>query len=351
MTNGFVIKNIRLRNFRNYQDKSWSFTDGVNKITGPNAIGKTNLIEAIQLITMIASFRNPKLDDLILNDTTADFAIVDAQIYDSNLDSTFDISLKIVNGKKTYSLNGKNKSIKELKGKFPSVVFTPDDLNIAKGSNSVRRDTIDLLGSQISTEYYTVLRDYNKALKQKNSLLKDGLSKDLLLSINEVLTVCGAQLLYFRLALVNKIKPIISDYYKEIANNDQDLDISYFASYDLDQELSEISRDSAREKLICAYNDFYNTEVNKKKCIIGPHRDKIQFTLGGCDAQNFASQGQQRSIVLALKLTEISLIEKLLNKRPILLLDDVMSELDSSRQSKLLSFIENQTQSFITSAV
>lgn len=230
MSQGFEIKSIRLCNFRNYQEEHRLFDDGINKIIGPNATGKTNLLEAIALTTMISSFRNPKTKDLICTNGNADSASVLAEIYDKDIDSEFKIELKITDNKKTYKLNGKSKKIVDLKGKFPAVVFSPDDLMVVKGGNSLRRDAIDQLGSQISAEYYTVLKDYTKALKQKNSLLKEGINKDLLLSINEVMTICGAQLMYFRLALINKIKPIVSDFYQEISDSGESLVIEYFPS-------------------------------------------------------------------------------------------------------------------------
>ena len=230
MAEGFVIQNIRLHNFRNYDNFSREFEPGVNKIIGPNATGKTNIIEAIGLMTQIASFKNSQTNELVNKCSVNEPAKIASQIFDQNTNEVFDIQLVIAEGKKTYTLNGKKKSIAQLKGRFPSVVFNPDDLAFVKGSNTMRRTAVDNLGSQISPDYYAVLHDYNKALKQKNALLRDGASDDMFASINDVLVMSGAQLVFYRHALVQKIIPVISKYYTEIAGNNENLTIEYYPS-------------------------------------------------------------------------------------------------------------------------
>lgn len=349
MASGFTINKLKLRNFRNYEDESRDFEPGINKIVGPNATGKTNLIEAVGLLTQISSFRNALTAELVNKNTKEESSQIEVEIFDNNTQSKHNLKLLISDGKKTYKLNDKTKSISSLKGNFPSVVFTPDDLAFVKGSNTMRRSAVDGLGSQISKDYYTVLHDYAKALKQKNALLRDGASDDMFKSINDVLIKSGAQLVFYRHGLIQKILPVISDYYSQIAGENEKLSIEYYPSWAMDDKLEQISRDEAREKLGCAFDEKLDEEKGRCRALIGPHRDRIVFVLNDEDAQNFASQGQQRSIVLSFKLTEVKLIEDMLDKRPILLLDDVMSELDESRREKLQSFIEDKTQVFITS--
>lgn len=230
MSSGFIIKNLKLHNFRNYDEYFGEFHEGTNKIIGPNATGKTNIIEAISLLTQIHSFRNSKINDLINKNAQEKLGFAQAEIFDKNTKTNNTIRLNIKDGKKTYIFNDKKKSISALKGNFPSVVFTPDHLNIVKGSNTVRRSEIDSLGAQISADYYKVSKDYAKVLSQKNSLLKEKPSKELIKSLNDVMTIVGAQLVYYRLALVNKLRPIIQDYYSEIADNKENLNIKYFPS-------------------------------------------------------------------------------------------------------------------------
>ena len=349
MASGFTINSLRLKNFRNYVDELREFEPGINKIVGPNATGKTNLIEAVGLLTQISSFRNALTAELINKNAKDESSQIEVEIFDNTTQSKHNLKLLISDGKKTYKLNDKTKSISSLKGNFPSVVFTPDDLAFVKGSNTMRRSAVDGLGSQISKDYYTVLHDYAKALKQKNALLRDGASDDMFKSVNDVLIKAGAQLVFYRHGLIQKILPVISDYYSQIAGENEKLSIEYYPSWAMDDKLEQISRDEAREKLSCAFDDKLDEEKVRCRALIGPHRDRIVFVLNGEDAQNFASQGQQRSIVLSFKLTEVKLIEDMLDKRPILLLDDVMSELDESRREKLQSFIEDKTQVFITS--
>lgn len=326
------IKDIKLENFRNYKRKKFSNFGIFNILVGPNAVGKTNVIEAIQLMTELSSFRHPRLYDLILKG--AEWARIEANTEEDNL-SLF------IDSKKTYKLNYKTKNYK---GSYPSVTFTPDDLMMVKGGNSLKRDAIDSLGGQLSKNYYTVRKDYSKALRQKNKLLKDASSATTIKSINDVLVVTGAQLVCYRKELLNKIEPILAKFYKKITGSKENLRIDYEPSF----EIEEYKRDIVRESFNKNLEQNLKKELLKRKSIIGPHADHIKFLLNGEDAQNFASQGQHRSIALAFKLTELQLIEDLLDKTPILLLDDVMSELDASRRKMLIEFVSGKTQVFVT---
>lgn len=229
MPKGFQIQNIKLVNFRNYQNIRREFNSGINKIVGPNATGKSNLLEAIGLLTQLGSFRHAQLHELIDINSAEDFALISAEIFDNELDTINTIKLKISNAKKEYSLNGKNKKVLDLKFKFPSVIFTPDDLMIVKGPSTGRRDAIDNIGCQISKEYYQVLHDYKKALKQKSAVLINNPQVDLIKSINDVVLQSGSQLIYFRAALIEKINKILNDFYNDISLNNEDLKIKYYA--------------------------------------------------------------------------------------------------------------------------
>lgn len=326
------IKDIKLENFRNYKRKKFSDFGEFNILVGPNAVGKTNVIEAIQLMTELSSFRHPRLSDIILKG--AEWSRIEANTEEDNL-SLF------IDNKKTYKLNYKNKNYK---GLYPSVTFTPDDLIMVKGGNSLKRDAIDSLGGQLSKNYYTVRKDYSKALRQKNKLLKETISNKTLQSINDVLVVTGAQLICYRHELLKKVEPILADFYKKITGSNEELSIAYEPSFVIDTYERDTVRDNFKNSLEANILD----EQNKRKSIIGPHADRIKFMLNEEDAQTFASQGQQRSIALAFKLTELQLIENILNKTPILLLDDVMSELDASRRKMLIEFVKDKTQVFVT---
>ena len=348
MSKGFAIRSLKLRNFRNHKKLDLTSFSSSNILVGNNAVGKTNILEAIQLVTQLTSFRSSHSEELLRHNSLESDFLVEAKIEDFDTNTNLILSFRLDNKTKKYFFNSKNKKIKELKGKFPSVVFTPDDLQIVKGSNTMRRSSIDNLGCQISKDYYNVFKDYSRVLKQKNSLLKNEVSNDLLKSINDVLTFTGAQLLFYRLSLCNKISPILNKYYKQFSNEDSRLAIRYFPSWAMDDVLENISRDDARSIISKNLEKLTTEEKIKKSSIIGPHRDRIVFYLNDSDTQVFASQGQQRSVALALRFSEVEIIKNTLNKKLIILLDDVLSELDSYRRNMLLKNLKEQSQVFLT---
>ena len=233
-------------------------------------------------------------------------------------------------------LNGKRKAAKELRGTLPSVSFTPDDLNLVKGSDRHRRRELDVLGSQLNANYFQLVRDYEKVLRQKNRLLKDGAQLSLVKASNEVFSKVGEQLTSYREALFNRLVPHIAAHYGEIAGSREELTAEYAKSWEGDIPLASAI-------------DLY-AEQRRGRALAGPHLDKVSFYIDGLDAQSFASQGQQRSIVLACKLAEAEVIEEMLGQLPILLLDDVMSELDESRREALVGERLKGKQTFITTA-
>lgn len=317
---------------------------------GPNAVGKTNVVEGIQLMTALTSFRHPTIDQLTLDG--APFARIDAEATDGK--RQLELGMQIADGKKKHILNGKVKRPADLKGLIPSVTFTPDDLNLAKGSMSVRRAALDTLGSQLSANHYLIRRDYEKVLRYKNRLLKEEAPDTLIESINESLITCGAQLTCYRAALVEKLAPCMSTYYESISESREQLEAWFEPSWNVLNShthtfsTTSLSRDEAREALSQALIDHAEDERQRRRALVGPHADRLEFTIGGRDAGVFGSQGQQRSLVLSFKLAEATLIQEILHQKPILLLDDVMSELDASRRSALMSFIAGDIQTFIT---
>lgn len=341
------VKNIALRNFRNYEELALSDIGDVCLFVGPNAIGKTNLIEAIQLLTGASSFRNPQTAHLIKQG--ADAASISARLEGSG--RTLDIEAVFSEEGKSFYLNGKKKRASSLRGLLPSVVFCPDDLNLVKGSQSVRRRQLDLLGSQLSSNYDSVRKDYDKIIKQKNHYLKEEVDKGYLSSINEVAATVGAQLTVLRSKLLFELAPYMQAIYKDISHGGELLEVAYLSSWEKDSGrfvTEPVSREASIEQLLNAMDTGFERERERKLSLYGPHRDSILITLDGNDAGVFASQGQQRSIVLCFKMAEVALIKDKLGYSPVLLLDDVMSELDSSRRFALMSLVEEGIQTFIT---
>lgn len=328
------------------------------------------------------------------------FTRVDAHL--SGADRELDLSFQITEGKRKYFLNGKLKRTAELKGLIPSVTFTPDDLDLAKGSSAVRRDALDALGSQLSSNHYLIRKDYEKVIRHKNRLLKEEADPSLIDAIDEMLVTCGSQLTCYRSALFSKLFPLVAKNYETISEGKESLSGCYmpswipaeFSSPSVDVSLNalsacssssmktspqnfmdepshknfstagddgegngecfvvggNVSRETSREELARALREKRNDEVARKRSLVGPHADKIEWFIGGKEIGSFASQGQQRSAVLAYKLAEAALIEEMLHQKPVLLLDDVMSELDEHRRSSLMSAVSSDSQTFITTA-
>lgn len=349
---GLKIQQIHYRNFRNYDNYELTDIGDVTVFVGPNAIGKTNLVEGIQLITAFNSFRSSKTEHLVRFGEDSSF--IRAVLSDGV--RKLDIDLTIHEGKRSFSLNGKRKQIKNLCGILPSVVFSPDDLNFIKGSQSIKRAEIDNLGSQLSANYSNVRHDYERILKQKNRYLKEDTTHTFLESVNEVLTTIGSQFYVLRTRLVQELIPYIKTYYAELCVGKEEVSIAYIPSWlkyedpPLQELLgSQFSRDEVKEQLDTVIEREFSREHQRRLSLFGPHADQIVFLINGKDASHFASQGQQRSLVLSYKMAEVALLRDRLNQTPVLLLDDVMSELDEQRRTQLIKVISQDIQTFITS--
>ena len=345
------IEHIGFTNFRNYERFELNDIGALTLFVGPNAVGKTNIVEGIQLMTALSSFRHPLIDLVIKHGER--YACAEAHV--TGDDRVLDIVMLLESHKRKYTLNGKARRPADLKGLIPSVSFTPDDLDLVKGSMSVRRAAIDALGSQLSPNHYLIKKDYEKVIRYKNRLLKEEAQVALIDSINETLVTCGAQLACYRAALFAKLAPEISRRYADIAQGEK-LQVMYVPSWmvPVSREtpcgVASFSREEAGDALASALKARRGEELARRKSVVGPHSDEIGFYIEGKNAGNYGSQGQQRSIVLACKLAEASIIEDMLSQKPVLLLDDVMSELDEHRRHALVEFISGDMQTFITTA-
>ncbi len=347
---GLRVEHISYRDFRNYEHLELSDIGSLTVFVGPNAVGKTNIVEGIQLLTAQTSFKHPTSVQLIREG--CDHAKLAADLIDGDRMLLF--GLDLAEGKRKFSLNGKAKRAVDLKGVAPSVVFAPDDLQLAKGSMSRRRDAIDSVGSQISRNHYEIRRDWDKILRQKNALLKDGADPVLVESVNDVVVTCGAQLTCYRFALFLKLSRLMREYYAEISGSTECFGARYVPSWvEAGQPFPEeglLDRETARSSLRSALEGKLHEEIRRKRACVGPQADRVEFFIDGRPVSVFASQGQQRSVVLAFKLAEVTLVKEMLGLQPILLLDDVMSELDEHRRRALVRFVSDDMQAFITTA-
>ena len=339
------IEKIKFLDFRNYDSFSLDGTGNLTVFIGDNGVGKTNILEGVSLLTSCESFRGAQIAQLVREGQPQ--ARLEANISDGN--RQLDVALTLEPGKKKYQINGKNKAITDMKGILPSVSFTPDDLELAKKSSSVKRAAVDSLGMQLSKSYHVVFRDFEKTIRYKNRLLKEEASDALIESINDTLVVCASQLYCYRVSLFRRMVPLVERYYADISQSGERFGATYIPSW-ADEPLDdgEVVRDQVKSVLTAKLHELMQEERMRHRSIIGPHVDKMTFSLDARDASQFASQGQQRSIVLAWKLAEVEMVRQTLGTAPVLLLDDVMSELDESRREKLVAFVNDDIQTFIT---
>lgn len=366
-------------NFRNYARYTQQDLGNITLFIGPNAVGKTNILEGLHLTTALRSFRNPKTEHLVRFNEQSAYV----QTFIGDDVRALDVKLTIQNNKRTYTLNGKRRAPSTIRGILPAVTFIPDDLALIKGPHAQRRTQLDELGAQLSQNYYAVMKDYLKIVRQKNHYLKNLASPDVLVSINEVLASIGAHYFVMRSRILHELIPYIQTFYTQISKRDEEVAISLvpswlkgtvsddrpfllespevYKSYNvLNISTSSCSGDTfhveqpltkqgVQEELIRAMQERGQKEYDRHISLFGPHADHINIFINNRNAQQFASQGQQRSLVLAYKLAEVALIKDRLNQSPVLLLDDVMSELDADRRESLFKVISDSVQTFISS--
>lgn len=331
------INNINLVNFRNYLNNSFYFTSNINILVGNNAQGKTNLIEAISLLSVGKSFRT-YLNSQLIN-FNADFCRIDAQIESANKHN--DVQFILTKDYKKVKYNGKEvNKISEYVGNLNVVVFIPDDLNLIKGNPKLRRKFIDLELSKISPIYLYNINKYYFYLKERNKFLKENKESNLYLEVlNEQLASLQADIIKRRINFIFNLNIFLKPFYKQLSDNKEEISLSY---------QSFVEGDDLESKILKIYDKNLKRDFKYKMTNEGIHKDDLIIKLDNKIANNYASQGQQRSIVLAMKISLLYLIKKEIGEYPILLLDDVLSELDDQRKTLLLSILNKNIQTFIT---
>jgi len=339
------LSSLQLDSFRNYETLVVTFSPGLNVIHGDNAQGKTNLLEAVQYLATGRSHRTSRDADLIQEGKES--LTARAQV----VRKTGRIDLELRYGqrsRKQLKINGiAERKIARLVGSLAAVFFSPDDLQLLKGPPSGRRRFLDLELSQISQNYLHHLMTYNRVITQRNTLLKQPVIDSGLLSVyDQQLVASGAQLIGRRAAAVRRLSPIAAHYHDMLAEGREGLELAY-QSQGLAEE-GEADLAAIEENLRSRLERVRQEERRRQVTLVGPHRDDIGFWVAGRDARLYASQGQQRTAVLALKLAELQFMTEEIGEAPLLLLDDVASELDPHRRHYLLHAVQEGVQSFIT---
>ncbi|MDR2714094.1 MAG: hypothetical protein LBB42_00970, partial [Coriobacteriales bacterium] len=379
MNKSVAVKSIEFSCFRNYSKLELGELARLVIIVGDNALGKTNIIEGIQLLSTMDSFRKPAWRDVVQKgEEQAHISLV----YEAN-GCENNTSLEIKDNKRFYQYNEKPKKTRDLLGLLPAVLFTPSDLQIIQGPAEFRRLCIDNLGCQLSRTFVEIKQEYTRVVKQKNALLRDGYTdQHILASWNRNLAKLGSSLLEHRRSLFEKMLKKAAEVYHQIAPKES-FSAEYVPSWQLldeknerpesyssnegalpevelgaedkapqpvffeengeecagqtlqdnrqtnnqnsNQTSNQTNSQTSEEHFVSLLEKHHFAEARSRRALIGPHRDEIRFFIDGNDARRFGSQGQQRSLALALKIAEVEILRELTGTDPLLLLDDVMS--------------------------
>lgn len=329
-----MFTDLRLQSFRSYDDDSFELSNGVNIIVGPNASGKTNLLEAVLVLALGKSYR------------VKDFELIQFNKPWARLDARSEHGLRTVK----LVLEQEHRAKKELivddqiirritiQKQIPIVLFEPNHLQLLHGSPELRRDYLDDLLEQFTPTYEALRKNYRRALQQRNALLKNGGSKDQFFVWNLRLSDLGGQLALHRQQLVERINRDITAIYQSMGGGKSEVEVVYESS---------CSGDQYSTKLLSRLESHHESDQRRGFTSYGPHRDDIRVMLNNHDAGSSASRGEMRTLLLALKVIELKLLEEDRGIRPLLLMDDVFSELDGSRRKALTEAISGY-QTFIT---
>ena len=331
-----IIRSIELKNFRNYEDLHISFDEGTNILFGDNAQGKTNILEAAYMSGTTKSHKGSKDKEVIRFGQQESH--LRTLVVNQGKEYQIDMHLKNNRSKGIAVNKVPIKKASELFGILNIVFFSPEDLNIIKNGPAERRRFLDAELCQLDKIYLSDLTNYNKILNQRNKLLKDMVYQpelsDTLPVWDMQLAETGKKIVRRRKQFVKELNEIVYGIHYKISGEKEELLLCYEPSVDENSFESELDRTKTRDQRLCQTS-------------VGPHRDDLLFSIKGVDIRKFGSQGQQRTSALSLKLSEIELVKKSIHDAPVLLLDDVLSELDSNRQNYLLNNIYD-TQTIIT---
>jgi len=333
-----IIKNLTLSHFRNYKELSVDFNEQLNIIYGNNAQGKTNILESIYVCATSKSHRTNVFKEMINMDDQE--AHIQVSIKKDESDYAIDVHLKSM-GKKQFAINKLPiKKMDELLEVLHVIMFSPEDLSLIKRGPKERRRFIDIELSQLNTVYYHYLQQYHKLLKQRNALLKQCLkspskeNRDQLDIWDMQFVYYGCKVIEYRSKFIEDLNEIYKQRHFDISGGKEEMDLKYEKNVDIDCFEDKLKKNQDRD-------------IRMGTSSVGPHRDDLIFDINGVDLRKYGSQGQHRTAALSLKLSEIDLVIERIDEKPILLLDDVLSELDANRQQYLMDNLSG-IQTFIT---
>ncbi len=338
-----IVRDISFKNFRNYKNEKIEFHEKLNIIYGNNAQGKTNILEGIYLFSLGKSNRASKDTEMIKFEE--DFSEIKMNFNSRENDFFGEIFLDKKKRKQIFINEIPVKRNSDLVGKFNVVFFGPEYLSLIREGPKKRRKNIDIMISQLKVGYVSALSDYKRLIEQKNNLLKEEKIDEIFLSVlNEKIIDLSEYIIKVRYEYIKKIESFAKKVQLDISEGRENLQMDYFScGLNIDEKTIENLREILEKKS----KDIFEREKRYRESIFGPHRDDIEFKINGADLKLFASQGQQKTAVLVQKIAEVELFKEEIGEYPILLLDDIMSELDTERQDYVLNKLQNM-QIFIT---
>ncbi|MDR7923015.1 DNA replication/repair protein RecF [Thermosynechococcus sp. PP45] len=340
------LKSLHLRHFRNYSEQSVTFAAPKTIVVGDNAQGKSNLLEAVEWLATLQSHRTHRDRDLIQQGQES--AQIEATLERQGVPLDLAVSLRPLAGR-VLQVNGCTvKRTAEFLGQLNAVEFSCLDLELVRGTPAIRRNWLDRILVQLEPLYSQLLQTYQKALRQRNALLKQagsqGWDEALWQAWNQQLVINGTRIIRRRQRLIERLAPLAQEWHRVLSGDRETLTLTYESHVPLGDGTSEV--------IVAAFNEALaarrTIELLQKTSLVGPHRDDVGLCLNEQSARQFASQGQQRTLVLALKLAELALVESVVGDTPLLLLDDVLAELDLQRQGILLEVMGDRYQTLIT---
>ena len=342
------LNDLTLRSFRNYQQQEFSFDPGVNLIVGRNAQGKTNLLEAIAYLGSGKSFRAQRTAELVA--FGADFADISGSVTSQGRTQSLRWVLFASGRQRILERNGvRKRTAGEISGVLPSVLFCPEDLMILKGGSAPRRRLGDLALSQLRPNYEAALTEYTRILEQKSRILKDWRENPALLEIlpeyNTRLCQVGALLISYRARFYEALGQAAEKYHREFSGGAEEFRLEYKTVSTVTDPFASVA--TLTGQLQEHLESHYRAELDSASCLTGPHKDDFDLSLSGISLKLYGSQGQTRTATISLKLAQRELTRRELGEEPLLLLDDVLSELDPGRQDFVLNQIKSG-QVFIT---
>lgn len=342
------LNKIQLENFRNYREMSLEFDPGVNLILGDNAQGKTNLLEAIGYLGSGKSFRAQKSGEMVR--FGADFALLEGEIFSQ--ERLQNLRWVLFSGSRPRQIwrNGaKKKTAADISGVLSTVLFCPEDLMVLKAGASARRRLGDHALCQLRPNYDAALTEYNRILEQKNRILKDRHENPALLEIlpeyNARLCQVGALLISYRARFYDSLGKAAAKYHGEFSGGCEDFTLDYCTVSTVKDPFAPVAE--LQNQLLSHLESHYRAELDSSQCLTGPHKDDFDVHLSGIPLKAYGSQGQTRTAAISLKLAQRELMAREAGQEPVLLLDDVLSELDPGRQDFVLNQITGG-QVFIT---